>query len=260
VLTGAHLGGADLRYASLRYAEVREADLTGANLRFAVLAGADLREADLTGADLGFADLEGADLTDVRLERAEVGNACLIDATIDDADLVGAVDVGKAIRRKGDPGPFVFTLPSVVTTEPQPGHLSGMFACQREGCTAAAGWVTLVAKEAAPDGGEPLFHGGSSDLAPFGKVLVGGFMSMNNSFGVTSDRVLAQIAAGLRAGDVLTLAEESEDYAPFYCSSCRAVYCAEHCQLEEVRDPDWGVTPDYWKGTCPNGHPVFVDH
>jgi hypothetical protein len=92
-----------------------------------------------------------------------------------------------------------------------------------------------------------------------GQILVGGFLDMNTSSPLTPDG-FERVSAGLLDGDVLTVWEESEEYTPFYCQRCRAVFCARHCQLEEHWDPDWGMTPDYWTGICPNGHRIFINH
>ncbi len=66
---------------------------------------------------------------------------------------------------------------------------------------------------------------------------------------------------GLKVGDVAALHAQGRDYAPFYCWRCPAVYCYEHMGYEEVWEEDYfSSMPDYWKGTCPYGHPQFANH
>jgi hypothetical protein len=70
-----------------------------------------------------------------------------------------------------------------------------------------------------------------------------------------------QALAAMKAGDLAALQAVDREYTPFYCRRCPAAYCYEHMGYEEVWDEDgFGTAPDYWKGTCPSGHPQFRDH
>ena len=70
-----------------------------------------------------------------------------------------------------------------------------------------------------------------------------------------------QALAAMKAGDLAALHAVDREYTPFYCRQCPGVYCYEHMGYEEVwEDDDYSVSPDYWKGQCPSGHPQFRDH
>ncbi len=69
------------------------------------------------------------------------------------------------------------------------------------------------------------------------------------------------IRDSLITGKVEALHAINREYAPFYCKDCIGVYCYKHMQFEEIWDEDYMTGgPDYWKGTCPQGHKQLVDH
>jgi uncharacterized protein YjbI with pentapeptide repeats len=194
---GADLSGVDLRGSTLRSMNLRgvilrdaklatvnflesrldDADLTRANLHEAHLNKVRLHGANLSGADLSYADLSGADLSGADLDGAPLQGACLLDATLPDRGLEGAIGTDTTLCQPGDPEPFTRSRPSVVTTEPKPGHVSSMFACQSPGCSDSAGWVEVIARGVS--------HPSDAMLS---QVFVGGFTDLNMSTPATASR------------------------------------------------------------------------
>lgn len=87
-----------------------------------------------------------------------------------------------------------------------------------------------------------------------GTIRVSGFLPYTNlcdrvaDIGVTIDAV--------RSTDTATLYSLRSEWVPFYCRHCDRSFCGAHWNLKATFD--WGF--DYYSGTCPAGHPHFIDH
>jgi hypothetical protein len=149
----------------------------------------------------------------------------------------------------------------IIMQEIAVGYLSVSLGCKQPGCTELAARVELIAKGVPHLDDEHLLRKllESGDAA--GQIILYGFL-LYGSHPLNTSRPLspgtyASIEMALRRRDVSLLYETNEEYAPFYCFRCRAVYCARHFQLQEVWD-EAGL--DYWTGTCPQEHGLFIDH
>lgn len=68
-----------------------------------------------------------------------------------------------------------------------------------------------------------------------------------------------RLRAALAAGDARDIFELDAEYAPFYCPTCGASYCAGHWDRWDVFDdeiPDWH---DSIRGRCPRGHERMLE-
>jgi hypothetical protein len=64
--------------------------------------------------------------------------------------------------------------------------------------------------------------------------------------------------AALAAADPVALHAVDPEFAPFWCPSCQAIYCADEWVLEEIWDDE---QPEFWeelRGTCPDGHDRMI--
>jgi hypothetical protein len=68
-----------------------------------------------------------------------------------------------------------------------------------------------------------------------------------------SPEAAARLEAALELGASAVFGLDPE-YAPFYCPGCKASYCGEHWDREDVFDDDFPGWHDSIRGRCPNGH------
>lgn len=87
-----------------------------------------------------------------------------------------------------------------------------------------------------------------------GTIRTIGFLQYTSFATQVSDH--AATAGAVRALDAAALHALDRAWAPFYCHSCDRSFCAEHWNLRATFD--WGF--QYYSGTCPAGHPHFIDH
>lgn len=108
------------------------------------------------------------------------------------------------------------------------------------------------------DGTTDLLH----RLRPPGSTSAGtfrmsGFLPYTNC-SMPVDDYETTVVAVRSAGDdaAAVLHELDKEYAPFFCRRCRCSYCGRHWNLKAKFDQGF----DYYSGTCPFGHPKFIDH
>ncbi|GHO46200.1 tetratricopeptide repeat protein [Ktedonospora formicarum] len=277
-LREASLHKADLAEASLDYALLARADLREANLARTLLRYANLREANLSQASLIGAELAGADLSGALLQEADLGHADLRGANLVGANLSGAnlyqtllddtirrgVDLSQTISRDTHPPRRKVAPPSatdpmnpanVSTVEMRPGVLTTLMHCQAPGCAEVMKLELVVAGRPHEDDQYQITRMGSEKPAS----LICDYLPTYAQSWHPSGLAFERVALALRHGDIAMLRTLDDDYVPFYCWCCHGVYCFEHMRFEEVWD-DFYPHPDYWRGTCPYGHPTFVDH
>ncbi len=68
----------------------------------------------------------------------------------------------------------------------------------------------------------------------------------------------AVLADAIRGADFDALSVACREYAPFWCRECARSYCRDHWKLDAVFDPPGQF--DYYRGTCPSGHPTMINH
>jgi hypothetical protein len=127
------------------------------------------------------------------------------------------------------------------------------FPCQYEGCPRTAAVVEVSRRG-------QLFVNDEQDIiyrifpAAQGTIRVTGFLPYTS----LSNQVpnLAATIAAARAVDAGTLWALDQSWVPFYCPRCERSFCTEHWALQPSFN--WGF--DHYSGTCPAGHPHFIDH
>lgn len=271
VLDYAQLVRADLREATMtrslfRYANLREANLAGANLFASSLAGAKLVNADLRGANLMFVDLRGAELTGANLRGAQLYQAQLDASNVREV-ILSLVDFQAPVdlfRRRSLAATLAAPLfsedqpmaaPSVSTTEARAGVLSTIIRCQAPTCEQVMHLELVTEGRSHEDDQYQVTRAGASKPASLICDYISEYTQSWHPLGKDYER----IQQALRQGDMAALYALKEGYAPFYCQYCHGSYCYDHMRFQEVWD-DFYVHPDYWYGTCPYGHPIFVDH
>lgn len=147
-------------------------------------------------------------------------------------------------------------LPSTVSAaEMRPGILITLFHCQAPGCEQTMKIELIAAGTPHEDDQYQAFRAGASKPAS----IICDYLSRYTQSWHPSDVEYARLELALRQGDAAALAALDKSYAPFYCQHCNGCYCYQHMRFTEVWD-DYYPHPDYWYGTCPYGHGVFVNH
>jgi hypothetical protein len=130
----------------------------------------------------------------------------------------------------------------------------GEFTCHR--CGRMAARVFLVdAGEATP----PLLlttQGADSEpvMSKWLRLVIDGIGFGGATGGeVVTTRVDA-LSDALRSGDPARLFAVDLEAAPFWCPTCRAVYCGECWVQWDVFDEDWTSWLEERRGRCPEGH------
>jgi hypothetical protein len=146
------------------------------------------------------------------------------------------------------------TPPSASTAEMRSGVLTTLFCCQAPGCNTTMKLELLAEGISHEDDQYQAFRAGKRKPAS----LICDYLPLyTTSWHPTHE--YARIKEALRQGNVALLFLVDRQYVPFYCKACPGVYCYEHMHFKEHWD-DYYPHPDYWTGTCPFGHGIFVDH
>lgn len=134
-----------------------------------------------------------------------------------------------------------------------PGRLRVAFPCQHDGCPRAAATVEVSRRG-------KLYVNDEQDIIyrvfpeAQGTIRITGFLPYTNfSSQVTN---LAATIQAARTIDAAALHALDQTWVPFYCPQCGRSFCAEHWELTPKFN--WGF--DHYSGTCPVGHPHFIDH
>jgi hypothetical protein len=134
-----------------------------------------------------------------------------------------------------------------------PVRLRTAFPCQYEDCQRTAAIVEVIRRG-------QLYIDGEQDIIyrifpeTQGMIRVNGFLPYTSFSTHVTD--LATTADAVRAIDAAALHAMQRTWVPFYCHQCGRSFCGEHWNLKATFD--WGF--DYYSGTCPVGHPHFIDH
>lgn len=133
------------------------------------------------------------------------------------------------------------------------GRLRVAFPCQHDGCPRAAAIVEVSRRG-------KLYVNDDQDIIyrvfpdAQGTIRITGFLPYTNFSSQVTD--LAATSQAARTIDAAALHALDQTWVPFYCPQCGRSFCAEHWELTPTFD--WGF--DHYSGTCPVGHPHFIDH
>jgi hypothetical protein len=134
-----------------------------------------------------------------------------------------------------------------------PTRLRVAFPCQHEGCARAAAVVEVSRRG-------QLYINDEQDIIyrifpdTQGTIRITGFLPYT-SF-ATQVPNLAAVILAVRSIDAAALHALDRTWIPFYCPHCDRSFCGEHWDLKPTFN--WGF--DHYSGTCPAGHPHFIDH
>ena len=134
-----------------------------------------------------------------------------------------------------------------------PARLRATFSCQYDGCPRTAAIVEVSRRG-------QLFVNDEQDIIyrifpeAQGTIRVTGFLPYT-SFSSQVPNLAATLDAA-RATDAGALRALHQTWVPFYCPNCDRSFCTEHWALKPTFN--WGF--DHYSGTCPVGHPHFIDH
>lgn len=127
------------------------------------------------------------------------------------------------------------------------------FRCQHEGCPRTAAIIEVIRRG-------QLYIDEEQDIIYRIFPEAQGTIRVNDFLPYTSFSThvmnLAAAAEAVRAIDATALHAVDRTWVPFYCHKCDRSFCGEHWNLTATFD--WGF--DYYSGTCPVGHPHFIDH
>jgi hypothetical protein len=109
----------------------------------------------------------------------------------------------------------------------------------------------------APLPGEPAYIPGRDDLVREGHELaVDGPVRVSHTFLPSMNMDLDRIRRAIAAGDPIALFAINEEYAPSWCPTCGATYCADHWLVSVEHDQGFY---DLTRGRCPEGHERILD-
>ena len=134
-----------------------------------------------------------------------------------------------------------------------PARLRVTFPCQHEDCPRPAATVEVTRRG-------QLYINDEQDIIyrifpnTQGTIQITGFLPYT-SF-TTRVTNLAATTDAVRATDAAALHNLNQAWVPFYCHDCNRSFCGEHWDLKPTFS--WGF--DHYSGTCPRGHPHFIDH
>jgi hypothetical protein len=134
-----------------------------------------------------------------------------------------------------------------------PVRLRTAFPCQHEGCPRAAATIEVTRRG-------QLYIDEEQDIIyrifpeAQGTIGVNGFLPYTSFSTHVTDFTV--VTTAVRAVDAAALHAVDRTWVPFYCHQCNRSFCGEHWDLKATFD--WGF--DYYSGTCPVGHPHFIDH
>ncbi|MDQ3826078.1 MAG: hypothetical protein M3325_10215 [Actinomycetota bacterium] len=134
-----------------------------------------------------------------------------------------------------------------------PARLSIAFPCQHDGCPRAAAIVEVSRRgQLYVNDEQHIIYRVFPEAQ--GTIRITGFLPYT-SFCRRVTNLAATIQAA-RAIDAAALHALDQTWVPFYCSRCDHSFCAEHWVLQPTFN--WGF--DHYSGSCPDGHPHFIDH
>ncbi|MGH3973945.1 MAG: hypothetical protein ACRDS9_11580 [Pseudonocardiaceae bacterium] len=134
-----------------------------------------------------------------------------------------------------------------------PVRLRVAFPCQHEGCLRTAATVEVTRRgQLYIDEEQDIIYRIFPDAQ--GTIRINGFLPYTGFSTHVTD--LATTAGAVRAVDAAALFAVDRTWVPFYCRDCDRSFCGEHWNLKATFD--WGF--DYYSGTCPVGHPHFINH
>jgi hypothetical protein len=134
-----------------------------------------------------------------------------------------------------------------------PARLRISFPCQYDGCARTAAIVEVSRRG-------QLYVNDEQDIIyrifpeAQGTIRITGFLPYT-SFSSRVCNLSATIGAA-RASDAGALRALDQSWVPFYCPRCDRSFCTEHWSLKPIFN--WAF--DHYSGTCPAGHPHFIDH
>ncbi|HEX4103780.1 MAG: hypothetical protein WAN20_06370 [Pseudonocardiaceae bacterium] len=134
-----------------------------------------------------------------------------------------------------------------------PARLRIPFPCQHDGCPRAAAIVEVSRRG-------QLYINDEQDIIyrvfpdAQGTIRIIGFLPYTSFASQIPD--LAATVLAVRTIDAAGLYALDRTWIPFYCPQCDRSFCEEHWNLEPSFN--WGF--DHYSGTCPAGHPHFIDH
>jgi hypothetical protein len=134
-----------------------------------------------------------------------------------------------------------------------PARLRIPFPCQHEGCLRAAAIVEVSRRG-------QLYINDEQDIIyrvfpdAQGTIRIIGFLPYTSFASQVPD--LAATILAVQAIDAAALYALDRTWIPFYCPRCDRSFCEDHWNLKPTFD--WGF--DHYSGTCPVGHPHFIDH
>lgn len=135
----------------------------------------------------------------------------------------------------------------------EPARLRCTFPCQYQGCPRRAAVVEVSRRG-------QLLVSDEQDIIyrvfpeAQGTIRVTGFLPYTNFSSQVPD--LSATIRAARAIDAGRLRALDATWVPFYCPHCDRSFCTEHWAL--TPSFSWGF--DHYSGTCPAGHPHFIDH
>jgi hypothetical protein len=134
-----------------------------------------------------------------------------------------------------------------------PARLRVAFPCQHRDCQRAAALVEVTRRgQLYIDAEQDIIYRVFPDAQ--GTIRITGFLPYTSfstrilNLAATLDAVHAIDAAALHALD--------QTCVPFYCPRCDRSFCSKHWDLTPTFS--WGF--DHYSGSCPIGHPHFIDH
>lgn len=133
------------------------------------------------------------------------------------------------------------------------GRLRVGFPCQHDGCPRVAAIVEVSRRgRLYVDDEQDIIYRVFPDAQ--GTIRITGFLPYTNFSSQVND--LAATIQAVRTIDAAALHALDQTWVPFYCPECGRSFCAEHWELTPKFN--WGF--DHYSGTCPVGHPHFIDH
>ena len=134
-----------------------------------------------------------------------------------------------------------------------PVRLRVAFPCQHGECRRAAAIVEVIRRgQLYVDQEQDIIYRIFPDAQ--GAIRITGFLPYTNLCTKVTNLVAA--ISAVRAIDAAALRALNQAWVPFYCHHCGRSFCADHWNLEPAFN--WGF--DHYSGTCPVGHPHFIDH
>jgi hypothetical protein len=127
------------------------------------------------------------------------------------------------------------------------------FPCQYEGCPRTAATVEVTRRgQLYIDEEQEIIYRIFPDAQ--GTIRINGFLPYTGFSTHVTD--LVTTADAVRAADAAALFVVDRTWVPFYCHHCDRSFCGQHWNLKATFN--WGF--DHYSGTCPVGHPHFINH